>query len=277
MRNGAVTFALVLAVAYGVAFVGCGSDPDVPTPQDGGSDAPDTSMSDTTTVDTARVDTGLPETAPVCPAALPSDFACVAPYLPIAQKVCTDKMLRALLSCFGGGDDLKCIAAKKAYPACSSCVINDWLERGEVASASCIQTIDPAGSCGKTLQCAGDCAAKMCEGCAPPSRDACHQSVSAGPSADAGDAGDAGAGSTCYQLAAKDVPACEADPKLRICFVRDAEDLVRFFRGACRDKGDWSKADLPDGTESDAGTDAAADSASDSAADVADDSSVDGG
>lgn len=52
-----------------------------------------------------------------------------------------------------------------------------------------------------------------------------------------------------------------------------ADQLAIFYRGACRDNGDWSKAS----TGGDAGADATSDAVSDAASDGATDAAADGG
>jgi hypothetical protein len=46
----------------------------------------------------------------------------------------------------------------------------------------------------------------------------------------------------CWEIASKDHVACASNDKLRFCFVNVKADLLPFYRGACRDGGDWANA-----------------------------------
>ena len=41
---------------------------------------------------------------------------------------------------------------------------------------------------------------------------------------------------------AKDYTACISDPKFSVCYPATVEDVIPFYRGACRDGGDWTHA-----------------------------------
>ncbi len=205
-----------------------------------------------------------------------------------------------IAACFrGGASCTKTKAAYPACSKCMLSEPG-WIFTGYLNQGACIRAVDATSSCGTSARCAAECAAYMCEACdyvSGTGRDGvgseysdCHHDVLAGPVlGDAGDGGEAdvadatfddisdvttdadasfaesGGGSSsapgaCWTLAAKDLPACEADPRLRPCFVETWDDLPIFYRGACRDGANWEKAHLGDGTgdagPSDGGTDA---------------------
>jgi hypothetical protein len=189
-------------------------------------------------LDTAPVDTS--DAAP-CIAPLDGGFTCVPPTPRPGKTVCTDAALDAVLVCFGS-DSKACSAATAKYPECSACV-KDWIEGDRIDFAACVYAIDPTNPCGTTVQCTLDCLDAVCSACDPTvgsgsmparsARDDCERAASS-----SGDGGPVGA---CWDVAAKDYAACATDPRFMLCFPRRLDELVPFFRGACRDGGDYSR------------------------------------
>jgi hypothetical protein len=233
--------------------------------KDATSHATDTgSLADTSLVETSVVDTGSDSLAPyTCQSPLPPSFACSEIPHTKGMRVCTDAMIAEFVSCFGAGDPVRCNAAQKNYPECSACILEKWIivssaGVGVVDTPSCIQLRDPDGACGRITRCNTDCLEAVCGDCdstagtgrtsARSELDDCY--------ADARFAGSpAKAKGACYDLASKDAVACSMIEDLAPCFLHTADDLTTFYRGACRDGGDWSAT----GPAADAGTDAAAD------------------
>lgn len=285
MKSAAALPAFLSLVVAGLGgatlFVGCGGDDPAPVAEDTGTPVTDTGVIDTGKPDTIKTDTPPPSLS--CMAPLPTGFECKAPTAKAGKTVCTDAMIEEFSNCFGtSGSSAKCTAAQKAYPQCNTCILKDWLDNNSIDTAACIAKIDPASTCGKTVKCNSDCLDAVCPA------DDCDTTegsgVKGGTSTQRGDCyADAQAkGGTvkpkgvCYDLATKDYGACATDPKFTFCFVSSIADITTFFRGACRDNGDWSKADVPMPT--DAGTDApATETATDAATDAASDAPADGG
>lgn len=194
-------------------------------------DAPDTVVVE----DNAIPDTMAPK---ACIEPLDAAFACRAPKERAGRTVCTDAAINAALVCFGT-DTKGCMDATTKYPECSACV-RDWLEGERIDFASCVAALDKTGSCPTTVQCTLDCLDTACASCdtnagtgSSPSRSArddCERTVSSM------------SGGACWDLVAKDYAACAADPKLSVCFPKGLAEMLPFFRGACRDGGDWSRA-----------------------------------
>ena len=188
-------------------------------------------------VDTGTVDASPPNDAAPCSVALDGALTCRAPRERPGKTVCTDAAIRAMLVCFGT-DTKACSDATAEYPSCSACV-KDWLEGERIDFAACVRAVDPSSACGTTVQCTLDCLDAVCGACdsrvgtgslpARSARDDCEI-----------DAAKNGSGA-CWELAAKDYTACATDPKFGVCFPRGAEEMLAFFRGACRDGGDYSR------------------------------------
>ncbi len=203
-----------------------------------------------------RRDSGKPPSpgdtgpAPVgCAQRLSPDFACTPPAPAKGQMVCTDAMIQALSDgCFGGSaTSSSCAAARKKYPACSSCVIDDWIVDNQLAIAQCMEKIDPKSSCAITVECTFDCINEVCGECDDTS------GSGSGGGSELDDCWQAESEGQCAKPAA-DYISCASDPKFSVCFPATTEDLVPFFRGACRDGGDWSRASEPGTVTVDAGS-----------------------
>jgi hypothetical protein len=268
MKNGALTFAfLAFAGAVGgLSFAGCSSDP-----EEAPVTATDTGVAaDTGTApDTKPQDTMMPppDTGAGCMQPLPGDFMCKAPTAKAGQTVCNDEAIKGLAECFGG-DSMKCQAAYMKYTACRTCMLDAWLvQQRFVDTGSCIAKIDPTDKCGTLWQCNIDCQFEVC------SEDYCSTDPGTGKTATSSEQDDCFSASikkggttipkgSCYDKATKplnDAMCSTSNPKTAVCWVRTQDDVVKFFRGACRDNADWSQADVDKTPMTDAGADTATD------------------
>jgi len=254
---------LLAGSAFGaVAFTGCSSDSpaDVPPANDTGTDSV---VVDTGTVKDTQPDTkpGI-DTAPgTCANDLPADFACADPKPVKGEKTCTEAAIQGLIAnCFGTGGD--CKKWQTANPECNKCTLTNWMVplNGSFITTNtpaCIKIVAPTSPCAKTEQCWFDCRLDVCCG-----GDAAGCSCDATPGSGTTEfdkcvaaARFAGSASkpkgACYDKAYKDAKVCEADATLANCFT-----LESFFRGACRDGGDWTNAaSAGDAGVTDTGTD----------------------
>jgi hypothetical protein len=202
------------------------------------------------------VDTGSPPPfdtrppAPVtCAQPLPSEFTCLAPDARTGRTTCTDAMLAEFVLCFGSaGDEKRCSAAIKAFPECNDCVLREWLYDGRLVDiGACMRAIDPGSACGTNWRCNIDCLAAICSDCDDSlgsgrtsstserqdcERDAQFKGSSTRPMGE------------CFDLAARDLATCRTDERFAKCFIASINDVLVFYRGACRDGGEWSRADL---------------------------------
>jgi hypothetical protein len=177
-------------------------------------------------------------------------FACTPAADRTGKTVCTDAMIEEFLNCFGStGSEKRCTDAQKNFPECKTCFLTDWLKvnpdtgAAKVDIAACIKKIDPASTCSGTVNCSVDCVDWVCAECddTPGSGSTSSSSEALDCARDAQSAGTASKPKgACYDLGYKDYEACESDPKFARCFLRTIEDLRYFYRGACRDGGDWS-------------------------------------
>jgi hypothetical protein len=112
--------------------------------------------------------------------------------------------------------------------------------------AACYAAIDATSSCAKAARCNDDCIVASCAA-------ACDTAEGSGrtpTSTQYGDCADdvTADGSTgrpkgsCYDKATKDFKACQTDPKFANC---NPSDVITFYRGACRDNGNWAHATEP--------------------------------
>lgn len=211
-----------------------------------------------------------PPTPGGCGQPLPDGFesTCVGPKPKTGSTACTDEMLVEIATCFGpvGYDAKRCAAIKAAAPDCAKCTLATWLGPLGADEAACVALVDAKSDCARTLQCGRDCLSTVC------SLDDCDTTPGSGSTsersqwqdcsetAQSGDGGVDGGGA-CASFAARRA-ACITGATAP-CFPNNADDLLRFFRGACRDGGDWSKvgdAGAGDATpDSDAASDASGD------------------
>jgi len=242
--------------------------------------ATDTGVAADTATDTKTpvTDTGTPPIT--CEQALPSDFACAEPLKGTGATTCTETMLTEFVQkCLA--DDLSvpstCAEWKTANAACATCVADwSWSEiPGKVYpdDYKCYWGImDPA--CAKASNCSFDCEFATCGDCdtATSERDDCIASVTS-------------AGGKCYAVASKTADECFKKYNLDNCNVDEIyaqapdltkmrEEILRFYRGACRDNGKWENStSAGDAGTSDTGSTDATTSdtgSSDSATDAAD-------
>jgi len=229
----------------------------------GGRLADDATTGDAAVDSVISVDTGLlpkrdsgpkppPDLGPEpegCAQRLSPGFICSEPEPAPGRRVCNDVAIRAIVDgCFGGAATSEsCESARKSYSTCSTCMLNDWLIDGmRLAVAECMQKIDPKNSCVKTVACTYDCLDEVCLDC-----DYTPGTGSGGGS----ELDDCWENEFEGQCAAhsRDYLACIGDPKLSVCYPSTVDDLMPFYRGACRDGGNWSRAFEPDPVAVDAG------------------------
>lgn len=270
-----VTSLLVLGAS---SCFGC-DDPQ-PLVAEGTDATADTGTRDSGVRDTGSPsDTGWRDTGELlgrtCEQPLPAKFACPTAKPKVGQTVCTDAMLEQFSSCFGpDASSTKCSAAQKNFPECSKCVLGEWIAESRIDTAACVLALAPKDPCATAVTCNVACFVTACSLCdmvagsgrkAPASEyDDCLENVQlAGSSTKPKGA--------CYDLASKDAAICGARPELAVCFIKTKSDLLPFYRGACRDGGDWSRATAATDAGSDAledGTDAATDSTTDAPTDT---------
>lgn len=200
---------------------------------------PDTSIFEDTRPDPPPPPDGGPSS---CEEPVPPDFRCTAPSPIAGKKVCNDVAIRALgEGCFGfDATEGSCSAARKKYPACSTCMLSDWISDNRLAIGACIQKVAPGNPCATTIECTYTCLDVACASCdwEPGS--------GKGGGSEMDDCWETAASGACYSIAAKDYEVCVSDPKLSVCVPNTVEDLLPFYRGACRDGGDWSRAYVAD-------------------------------
>ena len=176
-----------------------------------------------------------------CETPLPPSFTCVAPTPGKGQKACTEAALQKIVAACFSGSGSGCDAARKAEPACGRCILEDWIDNNMLAVGACVQAISPGDPCATTVKCTYDCLAEVCGSCDPTpgsgsggtsEMDACY---SAGLEP----------GRACYARVGAEYEVCFSKPELSVCFPADIDAVIPFYRGACRDGGDWSKATSP--------------------------------
>jgi len=239
--------------------------------------APESSI-DSISTDLATVDGPL-----LCDNALSSSFACVAPTKPTPSANCTETQIQDYLAkCIGA--DLKptsaCAAWQTANPTCNTCLLGfgqDALktlpERDKcywvVLSGPKPSGLTVSGDCATIVKCHFDCVGAICGDCdstagtgmtpTTSARSDCARRATRAPSPSVP------SGGSCYAIASKDATACLGAYGVDVCVVGELNtptgsggtvDLTTlraqaavFYRGACRDNGDWSKS-----SASDAGT-----------------------
>jgi len=270
-----VTSLLVLGAS---SCFGC--DEPQPLLVDGSDATADSGMRDSVARDTGVWDTGWRDTGGewfgrTCEQIV-TGFKCPTLEPKVGQSVCTDAMLEQFSSCFGAdASSTKCSAAQKNFPECSKCVLGEWLAEDRIDVAACVVAVAPKDVCAVAVGCALACRDAACP------RAICDETPGSGMRGDS-EYEDClltveSAGSStkpkgaCYEVAAKDYAICAVRPDLAVCFPKAKSDLLPFYRGACRDGGDWSHATEATDAGSDAsegGTDAATDSTTDAPTDT---------
>lgn len=234
---------IVVAMSWSVVLAACGGDPGPSS----GTGAPADATPGGDAGAEVPADTGGPkkDSAPLddalggCPDPVPEGYVCGAASLPAAAKACSDEDLAGVVkNCFHAGGD--CPGWRAAHAACDACVAA-WVHptlRGPYWAA-CYKAIDKASDCGRLEHCAGDCLKHTCyNGSCSTDAEArsCEERVlSSG-----------GACATALDLTKW--KACQADPQFLPCRrVENDAGLIQFYRGACRDGGDWSLSATPKG------------------------------
>lgn len=250
-----------LALALVAFAAGCGSkDEDPAVVTDAATDAD--AVADTYKPDAKEAGTLA------CEAPLESDFACKDPVKGTGGTACTEAALADFVQkCLA--DDLSvpstCAAWKTANADCAACIGNwTWdLIPGKVYpdDYKCYWAIMDA-PCAKSVNCGFECQELSCGECdsdpgtaAKSDREVCLEKVST-------------TGGACWSFGADKIDECFTKFDVANCNVdeiySDAPDLdvmrseiLRFYRGACRDNGDWTNS----GSAGDAGVSDAADAA----------------
>ncbi len=266
----------LLPASFSLVFVSavlaaCSSDPDVPA-----------AVAETGT-DSGKAETPAdtkPETKPplevgVCDKALDPTFACVPATKTAGGAVCTETDIQdQLKACWKplGGDTTKCAAWAKDHGGCQKCIGTWTYKNGNPNRDACYYRV-MTPTCANAVSCYFDCIGQVCAECAsdPTEYLDCQKRARV-------------AGGGCYANSYKttETEKCfDGAGAIDPCVVDEltksspdatmlAEQLAIFYRGACRDNGDWTNA--KSATGGDAGADATAtDSASDGATDAASD------
>ena len=226
-----------------------------------------------TTIDSG-VDTAAPvDTAPVlCDQPLPTDFKCVAPKKATPGKACSESQLQEMVNACIASPLSKtpatCAPWKAANVDCAACVVGFsvtyYPSRAVPSRNQCYwATFDD--ECDTALQCSFDCQAQSCDAC----------DTSTGTSAD----GKTSAYSecqdrvraskpvgACWELISKKANTCLAATPYDFCILSELNketpdiptlkpQVIEFYRGACRDGGDWTNRLSATPKGADAGTD----------------------
>ena len=239
----------IFALALVSLSIGCGS---TETP------AATTDAAVEVAIDTGKADTGKLETAPPdmgtlpgCETELPSSFACTAPKKIAGSTACSDDVLNDFVQkCLA--TDLTvpsaCAAWKTANAACASCV-GAWSWDAKPGAVypddwKCWWSNLDA-TCAKSVNCLHDCQDTVCAECADEEAIQCY-----------GDSEKSGG--RCWTVAGKASDACLKAANLEGCNVDEIyadapsittmrEQILKYYRGACRDNGDWKNATMPSG------------------------------
>lgn len=248
--------------------VGCGSsDPEVTPVADSALETGDTGAIDTG----SKVDTGVPP-VPGCEVDLPSDFACAAPTKTAGKTTCTEAALQEfVVKCLNEEITVPadCAGWKTANADCAACVADWSWDRipGKVYpdDYKCYWSTFDA-TCGKTVNCLFSCQDEVCTDCVDEEAATCYEDAEK-------------SGGRCWDVAGKDAAGCFDKTDLSGCNVDEIyanvpkianlrEQLLKFYRGACRDNGDWKNAKSGgDAGTPDTGSDAAAETSVSDAAD----------
>jgi hypothetical protein len=244
--------ALSLLVVFGL--VGCGArvidGRHVAANPDDASTTDSVVTIDTATIDTAVLDDSsvsidvepIDTSPPLCDTPV-SGFSCPTVSAKGA-KVCNDMQIRAFMdACFGDtGDPSACSNAQSKYASCAKCVLETFITPGGYLDVgACIKKVKPASPCASSVNCLYACWADACSSC---------DFTITGGTSDYNECliRQSDPTGSCYDFGAKDYDSCTSDPDLTVCVPATIDALLPFYRGGCRDGGDWSKAEKPDGT-----------------------------
>lgn len=295
--------------ALSAGFVGCSSSSGSDTPDDTGTPADDSGV-DTTPppTDTNPKDTAVKDTAPfICDKALPDSFACT----PVAASEkgtpgtsCSEADLQAMVTaCVAPkfGIATGCDAWKTAHPDCATCV-GTWALAESVIKGKIYADRDKClyqqfdADCQTAWKCMFACDDAVCGACDQnpgTSSDGTTSEFQECANRERARGGTVVPKGVCYDKAAGKADTCFAGGSYDTCIVDELfsptgsggapdvpsmqNELVQFYRGACRDNGNWKNAketcSTPPCAAADAGTDAGdtgTDAASDADAGTAD-------
>jgi hypothetical protein len=242
------------------------------------SDTPPVTVTDTgteTTAETTPTETGAdtkdstPATetdgGALCDLDLPTGFACKAPTKTAGATTCSEAVLQDFLDKCVTADfkvPAACADWRAANAACNTCILA-WIIDPTVDdtkvypdSYKCYWSLFDA-TCAKAVNCSYDCQTAVCDSCdgtagsgadgkASEYDDCVARAIAASPKG------------KCYDLAAKDADACFTKTDTSICdnneyyypsgtggsadLAKLRQGTIEFYRGACRDGGDWKNA-----------------------------------
>jgi hypothetical protein len=231
------------------------------------------------------------EAAPIlCDLELPTDFACVpATNRPAPKTTCSEQQLQDLVKACVGDDISKtpsgCSAWKAANPECAQCTtafsLTGYSSRAIPDRNMCYWVVfDDA--CDKALNCSFQCQSDVCGECSsepnssPDGKTTEYSDCAARARSNATSTRPKG---KCWDIASKEAAACLDKVDVKVCYVDEywtptgaggkpdpvlmRQQIVEYYRGACRDGGDWTYRFSPN-PGGDAGvSDAASDAVSD--------------
>jgi len=188
-----------------------------------------------------------PPPPPGCAINLPLDFACFVPPTPTGGKVCSEDVIQAFVkACFSPMPTPDCgWLVKKDHYDCYSCLGNFGSPAGTFQSGFCMLALAPSSICGKAMLCENACIGEVCADClfTPGSGKSPTTSERWDCASDARFEGSSTQPKgRCYDVATGDTvkAGCRTTPPTAGC-----TDPVQFYRGACRDGGDWTNMTSP--------------------------------
>ena len=254
----------------GVALVACSSSGDAAqTPAPGvDSSVAVEAAAETPAPDTAKSEVVVKEIGPVvCDQPLSADFACGKVTRLAGSTNCTEAALQAYTAaCWKpmGGTDTTCKKWKSDYASCSTCVTSWTYSTSGSPNRDACYYARMTDTCANAVKCYFDCIGEVCADC----------DSSAGSKENSDCQKRAQAKSPkglCYDIAYKTAGTCFDSVLLDPCIVNElktptggtdagasadptklTDELLQFFRGACRDNADWTNA--TSATSGDAGT-----------------------
>lgn len=243
LRTSLLALALPLALS-----IGCSSTTEGPATADAATDAADTAP-----VDTGKPDTGKAEVAPLpgCETELSSDFACTAPVKIAGSTACSDTaLLDFVQKCLAADVSVPptCAAWKTANAECASCVAKwswDTIPGAVYPDDWKCWWSNLDATCAKSVNCLHNCQDEVCVECEGDEGNACYAAAEK-------------SGGRCWEVAGKASDTCLKAADLSGCNVDEIyasdpsletlrEEILKYYRGACRDNGNWKNATMPSG------------------------------
>ena len=185
---------------------------------------------------------------PLCDLDLPADFACKPPTKTPGSTKCTEATLESYVkACYKplGGDATKCSAWKSANADCNTCIGAWTYKSGAPARDYCYYQIMTT-ECANAVSCYFSCINDVCADCAsdPTSYQECQTRARA--KSPAGKCYDnsykAADGAKCFDATVLDPCIVDEYPKPTPDTTMLNDQLLEFYRGACRDNANWKDA-----------------------------------